>query len=74
MEKLREVVVKEHYGSVKKGHFHGWCKEPVGEGDYTKTYALVEFSSGSVGFVEPLNITFAQPYQSPDNLNCESNG
>lgn len=68
MEKLREVVVKENYGGKSKGHFHCWCREPIGEGDdiFVKTFALVEFSSGSVGFVEPFNITFAEPYTSDD--------
>jgi len=68
VKELRSIVVLQSTSHKvgEDGFFHGWCKEPFfnDSGGYiTKTYALVELSSGIVELIDPTLIKFKQPYE-----------
>jgi len=62
---LRTIVILGGFPQAgKEGFFHGWCKEPFfnDTGGYiTKTYALVEFTTGVVQLMDPNSIKFKRP-------------
>jgi len=67
VQELRSIVVLHsvRHKEGTDGFFHGWCKEPFfnDSGGYiTKTYALVELTSGIVDLIDPTLIKFKQPY------------
>lgn len=65
MDKLRSIEVRVPLPNISfgsKGYFHKWCDEPFFDtalNHYlSKTFALIEFTDGSVKFLDPETIKF----------------
>lgn len=69
MTNQKKLLRKVEIGGVQPpgktlGVFHRWCHEPFWYstvGGVTQTLALVEFTDGSVRFIEPAFVKFLEP-------------